>query len=83
MNKTEILILCMIILSVLAIVCSFVFREKKEDMFMKEEDTNVIHDWESKFIIEDGYNGEVHYINENKRNNTKVIIIELENKKGF
>lgn len=67
MNKTEILILCMIILSVLAIVCSFVFREKKEDMF----------------IIENGYNGEVHYINENKRNNTKVIIIELENKKGF
>lgn len=50
MNKTEILILCMIILSVLAIVCSFAFREKKEDMFMKE----------------DGYNVEVYYINENK-----------------
>ena len=83
MNKTEILILCMIILSVLAIVCSFAFREKKEDMFMKEEDTNVIHDWESKFIIEDGYNVEVYYINENKRNNTKAIIIELEKKKVF
>lgn len=77
MNKTEILILCMIILSVLAIVCTFAFREKKEDMFMKVEDTNVLHDWESKFIIEDGYNVEVYYINENKRNNTKAIIIEL------
>lgn len=77
MNKTEILILCMIILSVLAIVCSFAFREKKEDMFMKEEDTNVLHDCETKFIIEDGYNVEVYYINENKRNNTKAIIIEL------
>ena len=52
-------------------------------MFMKEEDTNVIHDWESKFIIEDGYNVEVYYINENKRNNTKAIIIELEKKKVF
>lgn len=57
----------MIILSVLAIVCSFAFREKKEDMF----------------IIENGYNGEVYYINENKCNNTKAIIIELKNKKGF
>lgn len=83
MDKNEILILCMIILSVLAIVCSFVFREKKEDMFMKEEDTNVLHDWESKFIIKDGYNVEVYYINENKCNNTKAIIIELKNKKVF
>lgn len=58
------LILCMIFLSVLAIVCSFVYTQNREDMLMKEE----LHDWETKFIIEDGYNGEIHYINEYKRN---------------
>lgn len=62
------LVLCMIFLSVLVTVCSFVHTENREDMLMKEEDTNVLHDWETKFIIEDGYNGETHYINEYKRN---------------
>lgn len=58
------LVLCMIFLSVLAIVYSFVYTQNREDMLVKEE----LHDWETKFIIEDGYNGKIHYINEYKRN---------------
>lgn len=65
-NKLE---LSMIFLSVLAIVCSFVYTQNREVMTIKEEeDSNVLHDWETKFMIEDGYNGEFHYINEYKRN---------------
>lgn len=62
------LIVFMIFLSVLAIVNSFVYILNREDMVKRDEDTNMLHDWETKFMIEDGYNGEFHYINEYKRN---------------
>ena len=62
------LVLCMIFLSVLAIVCTFAFKEKREEILMRDGVTHLLHDWETKFIIEDGYNGKTHYINEYNRN---------------
>lgn len=75
MKMKDKLLLCIIFLSVLAIVCSFVYKRKQievrtrvEEAFNTEVTYETLHDWETKFIIEDGYNGKNHYINEYKRN---------------
>jgi hypothetical protein len=51
------------------------YEKQREELYKQidEEVINDVHDWETKFVIEDGYNGEngkmmFHYINEYKRN---------------
>lgn len=71
------LFLGMLTMGSLAVVYTQKQVEAKEATILKvcDETTNesqYMHDWECKFVIEDGYNGDgkqmFHYINEYKRN---------------
>lgn len=64
-------------LSIVGFTCLTDDKQELKNFVESVDDEQVLHDWECKFCIEDGYNGNgntlYHYINEYKRNTNHSI----------